>query len=277
MQQANERSGSVARTVVVVVVALGVVLGAGYFGLMELQKEIRLQQSQTRGVIIELKTAALDEVRSGGAKTVDEIKKLGGAIATAPKGAGAPPAGAAVAAPLAAMKATIDEVQAGQKAILQRLDGLREKRPMAAAAPEPAPGTHPNRLNRTVHFPLGAFQGAEVDAQLAAILPEMKAYANGRLCMVNVLGFSDTLGNDAANLTLSQERADHVAARLEAQGVEVTNVKGWGERWLEVHTLDGVKNDSNRRVVIEMDCAAIPEPKPEAKPAPAPAGDKSTS
>ena len=57
-----------------------------------------------------------------------------------------------------------------------------------------------------------------------------------------------------ANLKLSEDRASYVAEELKSNGINLDKVKGWGERWLNVHTPDATKNDKNRRVVIELDC-----------------------
>ena len=86
----------------------------------------------------------------------------------------------------------------------------------------------------------------------------MKKHAGQAQCLANVLGFSDTLGNDDNNLKLSQKRADYVAGKLKAEGLAIGTVRGWGERRLKIHTLDGVDNEKNQRVVIEMNCASAP-------------------
>ena len=46
-------------------------------------------------------------------------------------------------------------------------------------------------------------------------------------------------------------------AALCCAGIAVAEVTGWGERWLNEHTLDGVKNEKNRRVVVEIICASM--------------------
>ena len=72
------------------------------------------------------------------------------------------------------------------------------------------------------------------------------------------MGFSDTLGGDKSNLALSLQRAEYVASMLRKAQFQVGDVTGWGERWLLIHTVDGIKNDKNRRVVIETACRDLP-------------------
>jgi len=109
-------------------------------------------------------------------------------------------------------------------------------------------------VTRTFYFPLGVAKGPKIDTQVANVLPGLTKHAGKRQCRTDVSGFSDTLGNDGANLKLSQRRADYVAARLKAGGIAIGNVQGWGERRLKIHTFDGADNEKNRRVVIEMNC-----------------------
>jgi outer membrane protein OmpA-like peptidoglycan-associated protein len=72
--------------------------------------------------------------------------------------------------------------------------------------------------------------------------------------IVNVSGYTDTSGTAQYNMTLSQQRAQSVAAYLQSQGVEGQRfiVQGFGETNLAVPTADGVKNAANRRVTITL-------------------------
>jgi outer membrane protein OmpA-like peptidoglycan-associated protein len=69
---------------------------------------------------------------------------------------------------------------------------------------------------------------------------------------VIVIGHTDTVGNDAANDTLSRQRADVVRAAFTARGLAADKVVaiGRGKRELAVPTGDGVAEPRNRRVEI---------------------------
>jgi outer membrane protein OmpA-like peptidoglycan-associated protein len=69
---------------------------------------------------------------------------------------------------------------------------------------------------------------------------------------VIVIGHTDSVGSDAANDTLSRQRADVVRAAFAARGLAADKVVtiGRGKRELAVHTGDGVAEPRNRRVEI---------------------------
>ncbi len=69
---------------------------------------------------------------------------------------------------------------------------------------------------------------------------------------VQVVGHTDTVGSQDYNLALSQQRADAVAAYLEANGVPAGAISkaAVGQDDLLVQTADGVRNAQNRRVFI---------------------------
>ncbi len=71
---------------------------------------------------------------------------------------------------------------------------------------------------------------------------------------VQVIGLTDTVGNDAYNDNLSRQRADVVRQALLARGIAVDNVLtiGRGRRELMVPTADGVAEPRNRRVEIQV-------------------------
>ncbi|NQV98195.1 MAG: hypothetical protein HQ483_00720 [Rhodospirillales bacterium] len=136
---------------------------------------------------------------------------------------------------------------------------LRTEGLMASATPAPAPlpaqpGARDDSLNQTVYFALGQVTDAAPEQIINPIVANIVEYSRAGHCLSNVMGFSDTLGGDQKNLELSLQRAEHVAALLRDRQIAVGAVKGWGERWLNIHTVDGVKNDRNRRVVIETLC-----------------------
>lgn len=71
---------------------------------------------------------------------------------------------------------------------------------------------------------------------------------------VQVTGYTDTLGSDDDNDTLSQRRAEEVLAALAEQGLDASMMSavGRGERELRVKTDDGVREPANRRVVVTV-------------------------
>ena len=69
---------------------------------------------------------------------------------------------------------------------------------------------------------------------------------------VEVNGYTDTMGSNAYNQTLSENRANAVAEILEQYGVAESRIatRGYGETNLAVHTPDETKEIRNRRVEI---------------------------
>lgn len=260
------------------ILVLIVLIPIGYVGVHVVSSDRALQSG---GVTIDLKTELVEEVRSAQSKTADEIKSLKEELKADLGSAGVGGKDSETTKTLEAIQESLaglegEQFSAEAKKITEALAALgqtvesirNEQRALAeslANAPSPpsepviAPGTRPDTLNKTIFFPLAVSEGAVIDEQLAAALPEMKDYVAGRSCKANVFGFSDTLGNDSSNLVLSRSRADTVAKSLKEAGMTVGVVKGWGERWLDEFTKDGIKNDRNRRVVIELDCTEKPE------------------
>jgi outer membrane protein OmpA-like peptidoglycan-associated protein len=72
--------------------------------------------------------------------------------------------------------------------------------------------------------------------------------------VVNVDGYTDTLGAPDYNITLSQQRANNVGSYLMNQGVMAQRliVVGHGETGLKVATGDNVNEPRNRRVEIQL-------------------------
>jgi outer membrane protein OmpA-like peptidoglycan-associated protein len=72
--------------------------------------------------------------------------------------------------------------------------------------------------------------------------------------VVNVDGYTDTLGAPDYNQNLSQQRANNVGTYLIGQGVlsQRLIVQGHGENNLKVATADNVAQPANRRVEIQL-------------------------
>ena len=227
---------------------LGVVVPLGFFVLQELDQKLEMAQAEVRSVMIDLKAETLKEIRTATEQATKDMAATGGAK----DGTGSDPA---IVASLEQLKSDMEAMQGSQQQMLESLNRAPET--VAATAPAPAsppPGSRDDTLNQTVFFPLGKISGPVIDQQIATMMPEIADYGRNGTCLSNVLGFSDTLGGDKANMELSQKRAQHVATLLHAKQIPVGDVKGWGERWLKVHTVDGIKNEQNRRVVIETVC-----------------------
>ncbi len=123
---------------------------------------------------------------------------------------------------------------------------------VAAPAPAPEPVEAPAAIVEplVVYFDvneksLDAGAQAEVDAYVVSLLatsPET----------LNVVGFTDTSGSVEANRRLSEARANSVAAALIEAGVPAGMITrgASGENELAVETADGIREASNRRVMV---------------------------
>lgn len=230
----------IATSVLSAVIVLGVAVPLSYLGFQKLEPLLGQQNSEVPSVFIELKAEVIKEIQTANDKSREALHTQ------------LVEQDAAQKVVLAELKNTIEQVKAQQG---QLVAGLKKMESMKMETETlVVPGSRPDAFNQTVWFPLGATKGGTISDQLRAIVTKSHEHARQRDCSVNVLGFSDTLGNDASNLKLSQKRAEYIAAKLKSAGLKVGTVKGWGERWLKVHTVDGVKNEENRRVVVEMTC-----------------------
>lgn len=96
---------------------------------------------------------------------------------------------------------------------------------------------------------------ATLTADSAAMLEGIRREIAGRAAPeVTVVGHTDRVGSEEANLRLSLGRAQAVHDILVAEGVaaEIIQVVGRGELEPEVDTPDGVAEPRNRRVVITV-------------------------
>tara|TARA_R110000787_G_scaffold226512_3_gene334356 strand:- start:113874 stop:114671 length:798 start_codon:yes stop_codon:yes gene_type:complete len=221
-------------------IVLGVAVPLSYLGLQSINKKMQAQQAAVKSVVLDLKVEALKEI-----KAANENAGMANSKARAEETQ-------AMTSELAALSQSIRDLRETQQSLAAKIE--QGATTNTASAAQAMPGTREDALNQTIFFPLGKIEGPEIDKQINDMLPKIADYSQGRPCVANVLGFSDTLGGDKSNLELSQRRAVHVAALLKRKNIDVNNVKGWGERWLNEHTVDGVKNQKNRRVVIETLC-----------------------
>jgi hypothetical protein len=116
-----------------------------------------------------------------------------------------------------------------------------------------------------VFFALG--QSKVPEEARATIAQAAQDYQQGGKPRIDVTGHTDTTGSAAANLKLSERRAEAVAAELVRNGVPATDIVtvGKGEEDLLVPTADGVREARNRRVEV-----VVPQAPPPVVAAPAP-------
>ena len=222
------------------VLVLSVVVPLGYFSFQTLTQRLEAGQAQVQKVVIELKTEALQEIQTATQQINGEGAKT--ASQTDP----------AVIAILQELQTNVDALRTDQQQMFEQISAPVEA--VGTVSAVVMPGSRDDTLNQTVLFPMGKIAGPKIDQQVATLTLEITEYGLNRDCQSNVMGFSDTLGGDKSNLKLSHDRATHVATLLRAEDIPVGDVKGWGERWLKVHTVDGIENEQNRRVVIETVC-----------------------
>jgi len=239
----DEKSSSL-KPLMAAVIVLGVALPAGYYGFNMLMG----QQSETHSVVMDLKTETITELRSIGSKTTEELKKLNEQVAAT----GADK----VTAELQSLKEMTQAIQAQQKVMSEGMSQLLAKQSAQSIGVRQTAPNESVTLAETLYFAIAKSGGPAIDKGIAKIVPKLKEHMGKGPCRIFVTGFADTLGNDLYNLKLSNERADYVATGLRAAGLDVYSVEAWGERRLKINTYDGVKNQNNRRVVVEMHCGS---------------------
>lgn len=86
------------------------------------------------------------------------------------------------------------------------------------------------------------------------IAKAIKHAANFKPARVVVSGYTDSTGSAGYNQSLSEKRARVVAASMTLRGIAESQVKfrGYGERYQDARTADGVSEAKNRRVEISV-------------------------
>lgn len=105
--------------------------------------------------------------------------------------------------------------------------------------------------NGMVYFDLDS---AELDAEDQAMLDEIVAAVKAQgPASVTVMGHADRAGGDDYNMSLSERRAQTIAAALVAAGIpeSAVNTMGYGETEPAVETEDGVAMRQNRRAAVQ--------------------------
>ena len=116
----------------------------------------------------------------------------------------------------------------------------------------PPPPPAPVARQFVVYFD---FDKSNLTPEAASVVSQASNYAkSGAPTRILVVGHTDTSGNAAYNLGLSNRRARTVADALVAQGVNggVISLEGVGEANLAVPTADGVREPLNRRATVNI-------------------------
>ncbi|WP_461344663.1 OmpA family protein, partial [Brevundimonas sp. GN22] len=112
--------------------------------------------------------------------------------------------------------------------------------------PPPPPPAKPAARQFVVYFD---FDRSDLTAEARSVVSQAANYAkSGAPTRILVVGHTDTSGNAAYNLGLSNRRSRTVADALVAQGVNggVISLDGKGETSLAKATADGVREPLNR-------------------------------
>jgi outer membrane protein OmpA-like peptidoglycan-associated protein len=95
----------------------------------------------------------------------------------------------------------------------------------------------------------GAQEAAKLDATYTLIVEELRKYDEFPISLY-VSGYTDTVGADGGNVTLSFARARAIAGYFRRKGLRIQiYYQGFGERVLAVPTADNVDEAKNRRAL----------------------------
>lgn len=100
-----------------------------------------------------------------------------------------------------------------------------------------------------------AFNRYDIQPQFQATLNEVAQTLNAYpSTMIDVLGHTDSVGSDAYNQTLSEQRAQSVANYLAARGVNRARIatRGYGETMPIADNMTEAGRSANRRVEIKV-------------------------
>ncbi|HLG87904.1 MAG TPA: OmpA family protein [Alphaproteobacteria bacterium] len=120
----------------------------------------------------------------------------------------------------------------------------------ATYVPPPPPPPAPTVRNYLVFFD---FDKSDLTPEARRIVDQAASNSKtANVTQINVTGYTDTVGSEAYNMRLSRRRAEAVAAELEANGIQRSEMEivGKGKHDLLVPTADGVREPQNRRVQI---------------------------
>jgi len=139
---------------------------------------------------------------------------------------------------------TDSDCMANHKAAMAKIKG---EAPMKVHAPKP-------KMNMPGSFIVYFDHNSAVITEKAGIAADMAVHAarNANLSSASLMGHTDTSGNSAYNIALSQKRVQAVSKALMAKGLATTETSASvaGESHPQVMTGDGVREGKNRRVEI---------------------------
>ena len=127
--------------------------------------------------------------------------------------------------------------------------------PVPPPAPAPAPVAAPTPAPARTYLVFFDWDKADLSGRARQIISEAATNATKvQVTRIEVSGYSDLSGTHAYNMTLSQRRADAVAAELVRDGVPKSEigVMAYGDSHPLVPTAAGVREPQNRRVEIVL-------------------------
>ncbi len=159
-------------------------------------------------------------------------------------------------AQIAAANASADANAARQQAAAANADAANAQA-QAAALQQELNELQAKQTDRGMLVTLGdvlfEFGRAEIKPAAQASIAKLAHYLNqhpDRRILIE--GFTDSVGSDSANLTLSQRRSQAVADALRAQGVDPTRIatRGYGEAYPVASNASTSDRAMNRRVEV---------------------------
>ncbi len=138
------------------------------------------------------------------------------------------------------------------------VEEVMEEEMIVAAAPKAAPARAPQKAALPIvssYTILFDFDKSDIrnneEATLDRIAGEINKYHPKQ---VTVTGYTDSSGDAAYNQTLSRQREESVSRALLARGIanQTLDREARGEYHQAVQTKDGIRNQENRRVVIDF-------------------------
>ncbi|NIF69773.1 OmpA family protein [Burkholderia sp. Ap-962] len=126
--------------------------------------------------------------------------------------------------------------------------------PAVAPAAPPAPPAPIEHLNLSGDALFATGQATLTPKARASLDTLLSGHAGRRYAEVTVTGYTDSVGRDAYNLTLSRRRADTVAAYLQAHGLQADklSVAGRGKADPIASNATAEGRAGNRRVEISL-------------------------
>jgi outer membrane protein OmpA-like peptidoglycan-associated protein len=138
-----------------------------------------------------------------------------------------------------------------QRTYDQRMQQLESQQRADTAAAEAA-HAQAQKYAAVVYFAVGS---AAIDAdgqrEISWFVQQMQPYPQA---IIDVQGFADDTGGAKTNVQLSQQRADNVAAALNAQGIAAPRIapQGFGDQYPAASNVSARGRRNNRRVEVTV-------------------------